>query len=96
MNAAGTSIPLPETPGALAALCASTAGEPAVADTVLKAALAAGQGGDAARPRLFLLRAWSSMQQDNADDARLAINEAVKANHWSWRHGTGSCCRPWK
>ncbi len=22
------------------------------------------------------------MQQDNADDARLAINEALKANHW--------------
>ncbi|WP_017199145.1 LuxR C-terminal-related transcriptional regulator [Arthrobacter sp. M2012083] len=82
MNAAGTSIPLPETPAALAALCALHSGEPTVADTVLKAALAAGQGGDAARPRLFLLRAWSSMQQDNADDARLAINEAVKANHW--------------
>ncbi|GAA3284013.1 LuxR C-terminal-related transcriptional regulator [Paenarthrobacter aurescens] len=82
MNAAGTSIPLPETPAALAALCALHCGEPGVADTVLKAALTAGQGGDAARPRLFLLRAWSAMQQDNADDARLAINEAVKANHW--------------
>ncbi|ABM08068.1 LuxR C-terminal-related transcriptional regulator [Paenarthrobacter aurescens] len=82
MNAAGTSIPLPETPSALAALCALHSGEPGVADTVLKAALAGGQGGDAARPRLFLLRAWSSMQQDNADEARLAINEAVKANHW--------------
>jgi DNA-binding CsgD family transcriptional regulator len=83
MNAAATSIPLPETPGALAALCALHSGETEVADTVLKAALAAGQGGDAARPRLSLLRAWSAMQQDNADDARLAINEAVKANHWS-------------
>ncbi len=82
MNAAGTFIPLPETPGALAALCALHNGEPEVADTVLKAALAAGQGGDTCRPRLFLLRAWSAMQQDNADDARLAINEAVKANHW--------------
>jgi len=83
MNAAGTSIPLPENPGVLAALCALHSGEPEVADTVLKAALAAGQGGDAARPRLFLLRAWSAMQQDNVDDARLAINEAVKANHWA-------------
>ncbi|MCT9869071.1 helix-turn-helix transcriptional regulator [Paenarthrobacter aurescens] len=82
MNASGASIPLPETPGALAALCAIHSGEPAVADHVLKAALAAGQGGDAARPRLFLLQAWSSMQQDNADEARLSINEAVKANHW--------------
>ncbi|MFE4197217.1 LuxR C-terminal-related transcriptional regulator [Paenarthrobacter sp. NPDC056912] len=83
MNASGAAIPLPETPAALAALCALHSGEPAAADTVLKAAIAAGQGGDAARPRLFLLLAWSSMQQDNADDARLAINEAVKANHWS-------------
>lgn len=82
MNAAGASIPLPETPAALAALCAIHSGEPAVADTVLRAAIAAGQGGDASRPRLFLLQAWCSMQQDNPDEARLAINEAVKANHW--------------
>ncbi|WP_369745007.1 LuxR C-terminal-related transcriptional regulator [Paenarthrobacter sp. AMU7] len=83
MNASGAAIPLPETPGALAALCALHSGEPVVADTVLRAALAAGQGGDAARPRLFLLQAWTAMQQDNSDEARLAINEAVKANHWS-------------
>lgn len=83
MNAAGASLPLPETPGALAALCALHSGEPGVADTVLRAALAAGQGGDAARPRHFLLQAWALMQLDNADEARLAINEAVKANHWA-------------
>ncbi|MEV7606332.1 LuxR C-terminal-related transcriptional regulator [Paenarthrobacter sp. NPDC089322] len=83
MNAAGTVIPLPETPAALAALCALHSGEPAVAESVLKSAVSAGQGGDAARPRLFLLLAWTAMQQDNADEARLAINEAVKANHWS-------------
>ncbi|MEO3941930.1 LuxR C-terminal-related transcriptional regulator [Paenarthrobacter nicotinovorans] len=82
MNASAAAIPLPETPGALAALCALHSGEPAVADNVLRAALAAGQGGVVARPRLFLLQAWSAMQQDNADEARLAINEAVKANHW--------------
>jgi DNA-binding CsgD family transcriptional regulator len=83
MNASAAAIPLPETPGALAALCALHNGEPASAEKVLRAALSAGQGGDAARPRLFLLQAWSAMQQDNADEARLAINEAVKANHWS-------------
>ncbi|WP_347108321.1 LuxR C-terminal-related transcriptional regulator [Paenarthrobacter sp. S56] len=82
MNAAGTALPMPEVPAVLAALCALHGGEPAVADTVLRAALAAGQGGDSARPRLFLLQAWCAMQQDNADDARLAINEAVKANPW--------------
>lgn len=83
MNAAGASLPLPETPGALAALCALHCGEPGVSDTLLRAAVAAGQGGDASRPRLFLLQAWALMQQDNADEARLAINEAVKANHWA-------------
>ncbi|MFF2843051.1 LuxR C-terminal-related transcriptional regulator [Paenarthrobacter sp. NPDC057981] len=82
MNAARSAIPLSETPAALAAICALHTGEPGIADTVLNAALAAGQGGDTARPRLFLLQAWSAMQQDNADEARLAINEAVKANHW--------------
>ncbi|WP_144659163.1 LuxR C-terminal-related transcriptional regulator [Paenarthrobacter nicotinovorans] len=83
MNAARSAIPLSETPAALAAICALHTGEPGIAETVLNAALAAGQGGDVARPRLFLLQAWSAMQQDNPDEARLAINEAVKANHWA-------------
>lgn len=82
MNAAGAALPMPEVPAVLAALCALHGGEPAVAHSVLKAALAAGQGGDSARPRLFLLQAWCAMQQDNADDARLSINEALKANPW--------------
>jgi DNA-binding CsgD family transcriptional regulator len=83
MNAAGTAIPMPEAPAVLAALCALHSGEPAVAGSVLKAAVAAGQGGDSVRPRLYLLQAWCAMQQDNADEARLAINEANKANHWA-------------
>lgn len=82
LNASGASIPLPDTPGALAALVALHSGEPHVAETIVRAAIAAGQGGDAAKPRLFLLQAWSAMQQDNPEDARLAINEASKANHW--------------
>jgi DNA-binding CsgD family transcriptional regulator len=57
-------------------------GEPHLAETIARAAAAAGQGGDSAKPRLFLLQAWSAMQQDNPDEARLAINEASKANHW--------------
>ena len=69
-------------PGALAALVALHSGEPHLAETIVRAAAAAGQGGDAAKPRLFLLQAWSAMQQDNPEDARLAINEASKANHW--------------
>jgi DNA-binding CsgD family transcriptional regulator len=82
LNASGAALPVPETPGALAALVALHSGEPHLAETIARAAAAAGQGGDAAKPRLFLLQAWSAMQQDNPDEARLAINEASKANHW--------------
>jgi DNA-binding CsgD family transcriptional regulator len=82
LNASGAALPAPDTPGALAALVALHSGEPHLAETIVRAAAAAGQGGDAAKPRLFLLQAWSAMQQDNPDEARLAINEASKANHW--------------
>jgi DNA-binding CsgD family transcriptional regulator len=82
LNASGAALPLPETPGALAALVALHSGEPHLAETIARSAATAGQGGDAVKPRLFLLQAWSSMQQDNPEDARLAINEASKANHW--------------
>ncbi|MCU1516916.1 MAG: helix-turn-helix transcriptional regulator [Pseudarthrobacter sp.] len=82
LNASGATLPLPDTPGALAAVLALHSGEPHVAETIVRAAVAAGQGGDAAKPRLFLLQAWSAMQQDNPDEARLAINEAAKANPW--------------
>ncbi|SDT54849.1 DNA-binding transcriptional regulator, CsgD family [Pseudarthrobacter equi] len=82
LNAAGSALPLPDTPAALAALLALHSGEPYLAETVCRAAAAAGQGGNAAKPRLFLLQAWSAMQQDKLEDARLSINEASKANHW--------------
>jgi DNA-binding CsgD family transcriptional regulator len=82
LNTTGTALPLPDTPAALAALLALHTGEPHLAETVCRSAAAAGQGGNAAKPRLFLLQAWSAMQQDRLDDARLAINEASKVNHW--------------
>ncbi|QHK20284.1 LuxR family transcriptional regulator [Pseudarthrobacter psychrotolerans] len=82
LNASGTSLPLPDTPGALAALVALHSGEPHLAETIVRAATTAGQGGNAAKPRLFLLQAWSAMQQDNPEEARLAVNEACKTNHW--------------
>ncbi|MET3720719.1 MULTISPECIES: LuxR C-terminal-related transcriptional regulator [unclassified Arthrobacter] len=82
LNASGAVLPVPDTPGALAALMALHTGEPHLAETIVRAAAAASQGGDAVKPRLFLLKAWSAMQQDNPGEARLAINEASKANHW--------------
>ncbi|MFF1252857.1 LuxR C-terminal-related transcriptional regulator [Pseudarthrobacter sp. NPDC058329] len=82
LNATGIALPLPDTPAALAALVALHSGEPQLAETICRSAAGAGQGGNAAGPRLFLLQAWSAMQQDKLEDARLAINEASKANHW--------------
>ncbi|TQJ33782.1 LuxR C-terminal-related transcriptional regulator [Arthrobacter sp. SLBN-122] len=82
LNSAGTSLPLPETPAALAALLALHTGEPHLAETVCRAAVAAGQGGNAAQPRLLLLQAWACMMQDKLEDARLAATEAAKVNHW--------------
>jgi DNA-binding CsgD family transcriptional regulator len=84
LNASGSAQALPETPAALAALLALHGGEPRLAETILRAALAGGQGGHAAKPRLFLLQAWSAMQQDNPEEARLAINEATKVNTWAF------------
>ena len=82
LNSAGAALPLPETPGALAALLALHSGEPHLAETVCRAAVAAGQGGSAAQPRLLLLQAWAAMMQDKPEDARLAATEAAKINHW--------------
>ncbi|MFF2344900.1 LuxR C-terminal-related transcriptional regulator [Pseudarthrobacter sp. NPDC058119] len=82
LNSAGTALPLPETPAALAALLALHSGEPHLAETVCRAAAAAGQGGHTAQPRLLLLQAWAAMMQDKLEDARLAATEAAKANHW--------------
>jgi DNA-binding CsgD family transcriptional regulator len=82
LNASGAALPMPDVPGALAALVALHSGEPHLAEAIAQTAAAAGQGGDAVKPRLFLLQAWAAMQQNNPDEARLAINEASKTNHW--------------
>ncbi|MFP5312661.1 MAG: LuxR family transcriptional regulator, partial [Actinomycetes bacterium] len=82
LNSAGKALPLPETPAALAALLALHSGEPNLAETVCRAAAAAGQGGNVAQPRLLLLQAWAALMQDKPEEARLAASEAAKANHW--------------
>jgi DNA-binding CsgD family transcriptional regulator len=77
MTASGQAVPLPDLPAALAALAALSSGELELAKSVLEAALAGGQGGSAARPRLTLLRAWTALQQDQPGTARSYAAEAV-------------------
>jgi DNA-binding CsgD family transcriptional regulator len=79
MTASGQTVPLPDLPAALAALAALSSGELELAESVLEAALAGGQGGPAAYPRLKLLRAWTALQQDKPEDARSFAAEAVSA-----------------
>ncbi|CAA9589630.1 MAG: hypothetical protein AVDCRST_MAG88-4621, partial [uncultured Thermomicrobiales bacterium] len=79
MTASGQRVPLPDLPAALAALAALSSGELELAESVLEAALAGGQGGPAAYPRLKLLRAWTALQQDKPEEARSFAAEAVSA-----------------
>lgn len=79
MTAAGVITPLPEVPAVLAALAALHSGELAVAQSILERALAGGQCGPVARPRLLLLSAWLSMHSDRTDLARSAIEQAADA-----------------
>ncbi|BDZ46763.1 hypothetical protein GCM10025866_26720 [Naasia aerilata] len=79
LTASNQVVPLPELPAVLAALVAISSGDLAVAESVLASALAGGQGGEAARPRLLLLRAWVAMQADRPERAREAMGAAVAA-----------------
>lgn len=77
MTSSGAAAPLPETPAALAALVALQRGELHTSETVIDAALDGGQGGQTARPRLLLLRAWSQMLRERPDQARAAVAETA-------------------
>jgi DNA-binding CsgD family transcriptional regulator len=76
-TAAGLVTPLPETPAALAALVALHRGELAVADTLLEQAIAGGQGGAVAKPRLQLLHAWAAMLAGRPDLSRTVIDQVT-------------------
>lgn len=73
LTSSGRFPPMAETPAALAALVALHSGNLDTAATVVRAALAGGQGGPAHQPRLLLLSAWIAMQQDDPDQARTDI-----------------------
>jgi DNA-binding CsgD family transcriptional regulator len=77
MTASGvTTVPLPEIPAVLATLVALHSGELDLAESVVDAALRGDQGGEAARPRLLLLKAWTAMQKDRPEQARAALVRA--------------------
>ncbi|MCU1544903.1 MAG: hypothetical protein JWP30_3 [Homoserinimonas sp.] len=77
MTAAAVTSPLPEFPAALAATVALHSGDLESADSIICDALAGGQCGAAARPRLLLLHAWVAMREDRLEQSRSTINEAT-------------------
>lgn len=79
LTASGRALPAPEAPASFAAFVALHAGEPETAGSIVAAALHGGQGGQAQRPRLLLLQAWTAMVQDRPVLAREAILEARAA-----------------
>lgn len=76
LTSSGSVPPMAETPAVLAALVAMHSGEWETARTVIRSALAGGQGGSAHRPRLLLISAWIAMQQDDPGQARAAMKNA--------------------
>ncbi|MBT2587058.1 LuxR C-terminal-related transcriptional regulator [Arthrobacter sp. ISL-95] len=79
LTSSGSVPPMAETPAVLAALVAIHGGELETAGTVIRSALASGQGGPAHRPRLLLMSAWVAMQQDDPEEARAAMLNAQPA-----------------
>lgn len=66
---AGAAVLLPDSPAALAAIVALHCGEPAIADSVLQRAAAAGVGGPLLMTRYGLLRAWTYLVRGRIAEA---------------------------
>lgn len=68
-----------ELPAVLAAIVALNLGGLATARSAIDAAIAGDQGGQWAKPRLLLWRAWIAVQLARPTEARDAVNEAMDA-----------------
>lgn len=81
LNESGEIVPLPEAPAVLAAEVALNAGELGIANEVLEAAVAAGQGGPAFRSRLLLMQALVALRADRPLRAREHLAAAEPTEH---------------
>ncbi len=71
---------VPELPAVLAAIVALNLGGLATASAVIDNAIAGGQGGPWARPRLLLWRAWIAVQRAKPSEARVSLAEASESS----------------
>lgn len=75
-TSARTSSPIAELPAVIAAVVALNLGDTVTAESVIDDALCGGHGGQWARPRLLLWRAWIAVQRIRPHDARVALAQA--------------------
>ena len=75
-TSARTTAPVPELPAVVAAIVALDVGDAETARCIVDDALAGGHGGQWARTRLLLWRAWIAVQRIRPHDARAALAQA--------------------
>ena len=75
-TSARTTAPVPELPAVVAAIVALDVGDAETARSIVDDALAGGHGGQWARARLLLWRAWIAVQRIRPHDARTALAQA--------------------
>ncbi|BBE22118.1 hypothetical protein MN0502_10010 [Arthrobacter sp. MN05-02] len=76
LNPTGRVSPAPELPASFAAIVGLLAGKPHTVLSLVRTALASGQGGRVQRPRLCILAAWAAMLLDQPVLARDLVVEA--------------------
>lgn len=79
-TSARTSAPIPELPAVVATTIALSLGETDTARRVLDDAISGDHGGEPARVRLQLWRAWVAVQSARHADAKTALARAIGAN----------------
>ena len=79
-TSSATSAPIPELPAVIAATVAMNVGDVEIAHTVIEDAIRGGQGGDWARTRLLLWRAWVAVQHARPAEAREALTAALQSS----------------
>ncbi|MEZ3159221.1 LuxR C-terminal-related transcriptional regulator [Microbacterium sp. BWT-B31] len=78
-SASPATMPIPELPAVLAAIAAVGSGDLETAYDTVDAAIGSDQGGQWARPRLLLWKAWIEVQRERPVDARAALEAALEA-----------------
>ncbi|KRA25733.1 hypothetical protein ASD65_15860 [Microbacterium sp. Root61] len=79
-TSSATSAPIPELPAVVAAVVALNTGDLEIAHDVIEDAIRGAQGGDWARPRLLLWRAWLALQRSRPLAAREALDRALECS----------------